>query len=348
MTALAGEYNDENVAEQHDTARVLECASASLLSGGVESIPLLLSKSQIEDLVDLPQAMACVERAFLEQGGGHVTPWPPYEMRSGGTIVRVRSGGLAEQGRLGLRATSAAAGVSLIFESPSGRLLAVMAYPFSDLRLHAVAALGIDRLASPGARDVAMLGSGSNALGLLKAACTVRTVEAIRVYSPNAQHRASFAAEAEQALGLPVVAVDEPERAVTGAEIVIVATNSRTPALRGAWLGPGTLVASIGARTELDEEVILRSERVVTTSRVHELEAPGSTDEWTLVHLIRSGALAVESLVELGEVVAGRIKRPDGIAVFREPQGGFTDIALAALAYQRALELGRGTDWSLD
>lgn len=44
-------------------------------SRGRVKIPLLLSKSQIEDLVDLPQAIACVERAFLEQGRGHVTPW---------------------------------------------------------------------------------------------------------------------------------------------------------------------------------------------------------------------------------------------------------------------------------
>jgi len=34
--------------------------------------------------------------------------------------------------------------------------------------------------------------------------------------------------------------------------------------------------------------------------------------------------------------------------VLREAQGGFGDVALAALAYDRAVALGRGTDVNLD
>ena len=51
-----------------------------------------------------------------------------------------------------------------------------------------------------------------------------------------------------------------------------------------------------------------------------------------------------DAVAELGEVVAGKVARPSGISVLREAQGGFGDVALASVAYERALELGRGNE----
>jgi len=46
--------------------------------------------------------------------------------------------------------------------------------------------------------------------------------------------------------------------------------------------------------------------------------------------------------VELGDVVTGKLTPPPGLVLFREAQGGFSDMALAVYAYERAHELGRG------
>ena len=45
----------------------------------------------------------------------------------------------------------------------------------------------------------------------------------------------------------------------------------------------------------------------------------------------------------LGEVPTKR--GPDAVTLYRDPQGGASDIALANLAYRRAKERGRGTEF---
>ena len=307
----------------------------------------MLTASDVEDLVDLPGAIACLEQTFLSQARGEVTAWPPSFMRTGGGILLLRSGGLAGVGRMGVRISTGPPNVpyALVFRSDGGALLCVMAYPFSELRLHASVALGVDRMAKPGAARVGLIGSGRNAPGLLEAVASVRPIADVRVFSPNAAHRTALAERATGDLGVPVSAVDAPELAVEDASIVIVATSAQEPALRGAWLAPDALVAAIGSRLELDDDVFLRASRVVTTSKVQEMNIHGMRDTWPIVRLTRSGALNWDDVVEFGEVVADPAPPPGGISVFREAQGGFSDIALASLAYERAVERGRGTDW---
>lgn len=310
----------------------------------------LLTSTDVGDLIDFPQAVAILERAFTHQADRGIVPWPPSLMKSGGSLLILRSGGLPAQARLGVRVTTGPHNPSyaLIYESPAGRLLSFMGYPFSDLRLFATVALGVDRLAKPDAHRVAIIGTGRLASGLLKAACSVRKIEAVQVYSRDPGHRARFAADQSEALGLPVRACDQPEAAVEGAQIVLVITNSEVAALRGAWLAPDALVTAAGVRTEVDEDVFTRAQLIVTTSKIQEMNIHEMDDAWPLVRATRSGKVSWDAVAELGDVVAGRVQRPNGICVFREAQGGFGDIALAAAGYERAIALGRGTDWTTD
>lgn len=311
----------------------------------------LLAAAEVSDLLSLPDAMQCLEETYREQARGQVTPWPPFLLRTEETFLRVTAGGLAARGRMGLRVNSSGPGANasaLLYEVPSGRLLSLMAYPFSGMRLAASVALGVDRLAEPRARRVAMIGTGRNALGLLEAVCHVRPIETIEVFSRQANQRNRFAASAAGALNRSVVAVDSPETAVRKADIVLVATSSAVPAIRGAWLAPEAHVTAIGVRTELDEDVFRRASLVVTTSRTHEFNIHDLAEDWPLVKLQRSGEWEPSALVELGEVIAGQRTRQGGITVFREAQGGFSDIALATLVYERAVARGRGSEVSLD
>jgi len=65
---------------------------------------------------------------------------------------------------------------------------------------------------------------------------------------------------------------------------------------------------------------------------------------------LEDGRIKRESLIELGSIVNGDVapkNGPSDITVFHEAQGGVGDIALANLAYERAKELGRGTEVSI-
>jgi ornithine cyclodeaminase len=310
----------------------------------------ILTSADTVDLIDLPAAIECLDRAHTEQARGSVAAWPPSLMRSGGALLILRSGGLAERGRYGVRISSGPENAShaLIFESPGGRLIGFMGYPFSDLRLAASVAVGLGHLAPPVVRKLALLGSGRLAFPVLEAAHLARPFEKLAVYSPTGAHRRRFADEAGERLGVSAEATDDPRLAVEDADAVLVVTNSRSPALQGAWLKPSAHVTAVGVRTEVDEDVFLRASLIVTTSKVQEMNIHDMREDWPLVRLTRSGRLTLDSVAELGDVVAGRIARPDGITVFRDAQGGFSDIALAALAYERAVALGRGTDIDVD
>ena len=310
---------------------------------------LILAESEVKDLVALQAAMAAFKRVFGQQGRGELVAWPPQHLTGGGGNLQVRTGNLVGDNRMGVRtATGYGNQAYCLLYDTGGRSLAWMGYPFSEIRLYASVGVGIDLLAKPNAARVTILGSGERALGMLEAASAVRSIQSISVYSPTVEHRTRFAVDAQRQLDIPVVAVGDPVAAVGEADVVIVITNAKSPALLGAWLPPACLVVSAGARMEVDEEVYLRAGLIATTSRDQELSGNQATDAWTLVRLTRSGRLPPGDLVELGQVVVGNVEPTDGINVFREPQGGFTDIALASLAYDRAVELGRGTEVNME
>ena len=167
----------------------------------------VLTRADVEDLLDLGQAMACIRQAFRQQAAGHVEPWPPSLLRSGGALLRVTQGGLSGAGRMGLRVNTvgpSGVGLALLFGSPGGELLCCMAYPFAALRLAATVAIAIDLLATPKARRVGLLGTGQNALALLRGAMAVRPVTSVAAFSRRPEPRAAFAASASAVLGVPV------------------------------------------------------------------------------------------------------------------------------------------------
>ncbi|HZT09192.1 MAG TPA: hypothetical protein VFC51_19385 [Chloroflexota bacterium] len=307
----------------------------------------VLTSADVEDLVTFDDAVACLETAFCVQAKGGVAAWPPSLMRSDGALLILRSGGIAGQHRMGVRVTTGPHNPSyaLVYDTPSGRLKSFMAYPFSDLRLDATVALGTRVLAPATVRQLTLLGTGRLALGLIESVCRVRPVERIAAFSRHEGPRREFAAKASAALGIPVTPVDDPERAVSDSDMVLVITNATTPALHGSWLAPGAFVVAAGLRSEVDDEVFIRASQIVTTSKVQEMNVHDYREDWPLVRALRSRNLDFEAhVLELGQVIAGEVARSPGIVVLREAQGGFGDIALASLGYERALALGRGVE----
>jgi ornithine cyclodeaminase len=119
--------------------------------------------------------------------------------------------------------------------------------------------------------------------------------------------------------------------------------------LSGADLRPGTHVDAIGAfrptTRELDTEAICRA-RVTVETYAGVLEEAGD-----LVIPLREGAIRREDLAgELAEVVAGSRqgrRSADDITVFKSVGFALEDLAIASLAYNRAMAAGAGTQVTL-
>ena len=214
----------------------------------------------------------------------------------------------------------------VLFEPDTGRPLAFLdGRLITQMRTAAVSAAVTRHLAPADARVLALIGSGVQARAHLEALRHVCRFEEVRVWSPTPAHAQRFAAASgARAMDL--------EAAVRGADVIVTATSSREPLLRGTWLKAGAHVNAVGACLptwrELDDGALLGS-TVIVDSREAALRESGD------VILSRAPIFA-----EAGEVFAGRKRPRRGVTtVFKSLGLAVEDIATARLVYD-ALRAG--------
>jgi alanine dehydrogenase len=311
---------------------------------------LLLRRSEITKLLDLRTAMQILERVYHDQAKGGIDAVPPLRLMNRG--IRLVAGRLNLQNRVGVRlSVTGSRALALVFEIESGKLLAIMGYPFSNLRIGATVGLAMERLVKPGIKRAGMIGSGAIAPWLLRTAVSLRPIEEIKVFSRSAERRQRFAEDMTRELDLRVTPVNRPEDAIENAEIIFASTNSPAPALLGRWLKPGVPVIGTGRPNEFDDEVYLRAKLVVVTSKEHELGYYDKELDKPLLRLASQGGVNWNEVAELGQLVAGQIHvepNASDIYVVRESQGGYSDVALAAWVYQEAVGQRLGQSFDFD
>ena len=237
-------------------------------------------------------------------------------------------------------------GVVLYFDDIHGRLLAIIdASAVTAIRTAAVSGLATRLLAVAQASDLAILGSGVQAMTHLEAMLAVRPITRVRIWSRGAARCIAFARWAEPRFGVTVEVCDSAESAVRGAQVVCTVTASREPVLRGAWLSPGAHVNAAGAAIptarELDTQAVVQSRLYVDRieSALHEAgdflipRGEGAIDESHIVG-------------ELGALVAGTVRgreHDDDRTLFKSLGLAVEDVAAARFIHQRALDDGSGT-----
>jgi ornithine cyclodeaminase len=237
-------------------------------------------------------------------------------------------------------------GVVLYFDDLHGRLLAIIdASTITAIRTAAVSGVATRLLAREDATDLAILGTGVQAMTHLEAMRCVRPIGRVRIWSRSRANGERFARTAESRFAVQVVVAGSAEEAVRDAHIICTTTSSREPVLHGAWLAPGAHVnavgASLSAARELDTNAVVRSRLYVDRRESAMAEAgdfliPRDEGEITNEHIVG----------ELGEVVLGRVAArtsPGEITLFKSLGLAIEDIASARFIYERARETGAGT-----
>src|SRR5256886_17322205 len=227
--------------------------------------PLFLNEEQVREQVRMAELIPAMEKALIEFSAGKVT----QPVRS---VINVDpSGGFLglmpafTPDGLGLKAvtffpSNAEHGIPthmatiFLVDPQTGTPLAIMdGRLITEMRTAAVSAAATKLLAAPDAKILAILGSGVQAHSHVEALRLVRQFEEVCVWSPNKSHAADFAKE----IGARSTSAED---AVRGADVVVTATNSKTPILCGSWLKPGCHVNAVGACRpdwrELDDEAM--------------------------------------------------------------------------------------------
>lgn len=238
-----------------------------------------------------------------------------------------------------------------LFDAESGRMLALLdGASMNPFKTGATGAVAVDELAREDAKTCAIIGSGAQARGQLRATATVREFDRVSVFSPTAANRRAFAEEFNEQLPADVAAVDSAADAVADADVIITATNAEDPVIRDTDIPDGAHITAMGqydpGRRELDAGTIARS------TYVPDLRERAFQDAGAFLAARETGVIGDDHIhAELGEIVAGH--RPgrtadDELTVFDSGGTGIETVAAAWMLYQRAktADLGQTIDFA--
>jgi ornithine cyclodeaminase/alanine dehydrogenase-like protein (mu-crystallin family) len=298
---------------------------------------LVLSRDDVERLLDVDVLLDRLEHAFVELSAGRTSVPPRVAAFAPHGFLAAMPGyvdGVLATKLVALFPDAEPSHQALIavFDPETGTPRAVMdGTLITAVRTGASSAVATRALAREDARVLAILGVGVQGRSHLGAVQRVRGFREVRIASRTHEHALALAGETG------ATAVESFEEAVRGADVVCCCTHASEPVLQREWLSPGTHVTSVGAALEgpeLDPETV-RAGLLCVESRVAFEPPPAGSFELQ--------GLDPNDAVELGEVLAGtRPGRTDDrqITVYKSMGHAVEDAVAAALVLERASSSG--------
>jgi len=234
-------------------------------------------------------------------------------------------------------------GVVALFDATSGRLLALFdSIEITSLRTAAATAVAAKHLAPRVVTGVAICGCGEQARNQIRALAAVRTLSRIVAIDSSSERAERLAADLSSELRVDVVVVANPEVA-HDVNIWVTCTPAERWFLGRAHVRPGAFVAAVGADNPQKQEIEpeLLANNVVIADVLEQCATIGDLHHALDAQLIRREDVRAE----LADIVAGsKVGRlsSEEIIVFDSTGTALEDVAVAALAYERALERGVG------
>ena len=250
-------------------------------------------------------------------------------------------------------------GIVILFDIETAEPLALMhEFQLSGMRVGATSGMAVNHMAPEGVKTLGLYGTGKQASSAFDAITSVRDFERVVVYSPSAEHRADFVARKRAETGGRIDIIDAPnsEMAVKGMDVVCCCTTAMEPVFDGHLLSDGQLVISIAnsdstnkKRTEVDEETYRRAKHLV----VNDWESVIANDQTELLEPMAVGLIRREQIVELGDVVSGKVPvraGGEGVVYYKNNSGLAIQFAAPGrIVYDRVMAEGTNrqipTEW---
>jgi ornithine cyclodeaminase/alanine dehydrogenase-like protein (mu-crystallin family) len=310
---------------------------------------LFLSEDDIRQVLTMDMALEAVELGLKKLSLDEAVNIPRSRCQTDHSMLHILSAAGKTLGVLGFKSyvtnRRGAMFYFHLFDGKTGEHLAWMQADYlGQMRTGAASGIATKLMSRATATTVGIFGSGKQARTQVEAVCKVRKIKRIHVFSPNEERRNHFAAEMSALCGVDVVPVPRAEDAATGKEIVITATTSREPFVKGEWISEGTHLNVIGSnflsKAEVDVDVVRRANRIVVDSKDQARIEAGD-----LHFALEAGALNWASVLELGHLAAGRFpgrENDSEITLFKSLGIAIEDLATAARVYAKAKEKGLG------
>ena len=308
-------------------------------------MPLYLTEADVESLLAPTDALAAIEACFDRMARGDVDNRPRFRHRLEEASFAVMSAADHDLQRAGIKSYVASAKgarfVVALFDTAKAELVAVIeADKLGQLRTGAASGVAAKHLAKPEATTLGVIGCGWQAESQVASIReAVPSVERVVAYCRTEKSLKRFCRKLKAEPG-------ESHRDPAAQDIVVTATTSADPVVRGEWLQSGALVCAMGANVphhrELDNVVLERAAFVCCDSLEN-----AKLESGDLIEPVEQGILDWLEVHELQEVVAREITgraSPEDIVVFKSNGLAAWDVAVATRAVELARERGVGTE----
>jgi ornithine cyclodeaminase/alanine dehydrogenase len=322
---------------------------------------LFLSRSDVESLVTMREAVQAVEKAFLElHEGKAVCPRRliisvdkhkgfAYYMSAYLSQTESLAIKIVTQYEENLKHDLPTILASILLNDPeNGKPLALMDGTYiTTTRTGAASAVATKYLAQKDSSVAGVIGTGGQARAQVQGLREVlENLARIKVYDILPKRAEEFAHSVSRELSLTAEAVGTSKQCVENSDVIVLATTSRVPVLDGDWIEVGAHINSIGVvgpeGRELDDKTVKKAKIVVDT-------AEGALAETgDLIIPIKKGIISQNDIyAELHEIVGGKkLGRTsnDEITCWKAVGMALEDAAVAKLVYDKAKKEGIGKE----
>jgi ornithine cyclodeaminase/alanine dehydrogenase len=325
---------------------------------------LILTKADLEKILEMKDVMRVVEEAFAEftrgtakvplrtllsvsKHMGSILYMPAYLEGSDALAVKVVSVYERNLERYGLPTILATIQMN---DPRTGELIALMEGSYiTAMRTGAATGVATKYLARKNSKFVGVIGAGAQSRTQLWAIHEVLSLERVLVYDAIKGRAKKYAEEMSKKLGVNIISKDKIDDVVKNADVLVVATTAKEPVFDGDLLQSGIHINSIGwmgpdAR-ELDSKTVSKV-KLVVDSRDAVLAESGD-----IIIPIKEGVITKDHIyAELGEIIigkkTGRLSNNE-ITLWKAVGLAVQDVATAKLAYRKAKEIGVGKEIKL-
>ncbi|MFH2035331.1 MAG: ornithine cyclodeaminase family protein [Candidatus Zixiibacteriota bacterium] len=317
-------------------------------------MPLLLTRNDVIKVLDMPDCIDIVEKAFAELSRGTavlplrtaITPpdglslyMPAYLKEMGALACKIVTVYKNNPTKHNLPTVI---GKVLLQDPATGDVTCIMDGGYlTAVRTGAVSGVATKYMARKTDNQTAgIFGAGVQAEMQLWAVAVARKLSKAYVYDLSDEAVTRFIKNLSGKLDLEIIKADSPAQLLAHSDIICAATSSANPIFDGNQVKPGAHINGIGSHTpkarELDTAIIKKS-RLVADSYEACLKEAGD-----IMIPIEEGAIDKSHMIaELSDIVTGKIAgrtNDSEITLFKSNGLAIQDAATAKLIYDKALK----------
>ena len=283
-----------------------------------------------------------------DEGRGNFAFMPAYSSKLGAAGIKIVNifPGNRERGE------ATTIGQVLLMDDKNGEVLALMDGSFiTKFRTGAASGAAFKLFARNDAKIGCLIGTGGQADCQLEAMLAACDLDEVRIVARDFAKTEKFTEEMSERFkdsGTKLIAYDDANEALDGADVIVVVTVSMEPVFDANRVKKGAVVSGVGSYTaemnEIDPKLFKLADKIYFDSK------DACIAESADIQIpIREGLVSLEGLTgDIGEYALGEIsgrEADDEIIIFKNVGLGILDLVIAKLIYEKAKNRKIGYQW---